>query len=388
MAYNISNIIGRDTEVKKLLRVLETHSIVLSSHRRMGKTYLLKKIKATHPDNIVPLFLIVEGKSSPEEFVYDLYRCLQEEGLITIGKSKRFHNWYEKTIAGQEIKEMKLPSFRPHWKEALRKIIEGLLEEQKGKTIVIMIDEFPIMLYKFIMEYKLVNEAVELIDTLREIRQVYGDRGIRFIFCGSIGINVVLEKLKKSHNYAGEPLNDMSMEILDAMNIGDAKKLVRHLIEVKEISIEPDNDNTIDELCKSVDSLPFYIDLIIKEIDVNQSIISPESIKNEVERLILAAGNQGQFNHYTDRISTYYEKDMGKISRKTLNWLSTKENFVDELEIFNMLAGQQKIEEDVVRGVLKKLFDDLYLDRKINRGKRFYKFKYNLLRKWWMVNFG
>ena len=51
-----------------------------------------------------------------------------------------------------------------------------------------MIDEFPMMLYKFIKEYDLVKEAVEMLDTLREIRQVYGDKGIKFIFCGSIGI--------------------------------------------------------------------------------------------------------------------------------------------------------------------------------------------------------
>jgi len=388
MKFNISSIIGRNVEMKNIIQLLNSQSVVLSSHRRMGKTFLLKKIAASEASSFNFVLMIEQGTKSPEEFVYNMYKILQDENLITIGKGKRFSNWYEKTIAGKEIKEMKLPSFRAHWKEALRNIIEDLLVEQEDKVTVIMIDEFPIMLYEFITEYKLVSEAIELLDTLRKIRQIYSDKGIRFVYCGSIGINVVLDKLKELHSYAGEPINDMSLEILDKMSIEDARELVKHLAKTRDININPNKKETIELLCKSVDCLPFYIDLLIKNIDLNHNSISVESVSQETKKLIETAGNQGQFNHYVDRISTYYDKDISKVSKTILNWLSNENALVEEKEIINMLSQKIKIQEEDVKLILKKLFDDLYLDRQIKDSKRFYRFKYDLVRQWWMINFG
>ncbi len=388
MKFDNSNIIGRDTEIKNLFSVLKNQSVVLLSHRRMGKTYLLKKITTIHPADFVPVFFIVEGKSSPEEFVHDLYRQLVDDKLIKVTKSKKFSDWYENNFAGMQLKDMKLPSFRNHWKEAIKKIIEDLIIAQQGKNVLIMIDEFPMMLYKYTREYKLANEAIEMRDTLREIRQVYGDKGIKFIFCGSIGINVVIDILRREYGYAGEPINDMSIEILDAMNPEDAEMLARHLIKSKDIIIASKDEDIIKVLCKEVNYLPFYIDLIIKELYIYNIPFTHENIIKGVKRLISGPGNQAQFNHFSDRISTYYEENIKIISKQILNWLSCQKIYKSEDEIANMLSAKQSIQIDKIKQILKKLFDDLYIDRILKDGKRFYKFKYSLLKKWWMINFG
>jgi AAA domain len=388
MRFDSTNIIGRDKEISNFFSILKTHSIVLSSHRRMGKTMLLKKMTSEYPNEFVPFFIIVEGKSSPEEFFHDLYRQLQEDKLLPDNKNSRIFDWYEKTFAGMEIKDMKLPSFRSHWKDALRKTVEDLLETNKGKNIIIMIDEFPMMLYKFIKDNDLAKEAIEMLDTLREIRQVYGDKGIKFIFCGSIGINIVLDLLRKNHHYAGEPINDMNLEILDAMTPMDAEMLANHLIKTSNIKIDSSSVMNIDELCKEVDFLPFYIDLIIKEIDINQEVVSKENIAKEVEKLISSPGNQGQFNHFSDRINTYYEEDIKLKAKQILNWLSRQDVLKSEEEIRNYLASKNTVQIEDVNLILKKLFDDLYIKREIKDGIRFYEFKYRLLKRWWSINLG
>jgi hypothetical protein len=388
MRFDSKNIIGRDKEISNFFSILKTHSIVLSSHRRMGKTMLLKKMTSEYSKEFVPFFIIVEGKSSPEEFFHDLYRQLQEDKLLPDDKSSRILAWYEKTFAGMQIKDMKLPSFRSHWKDALRKTVEDLLETNNGKNIVIMIDEFPMMLHKFIKEYDLAKEAIEMLDTLREIRQVYGDKGIKFIFCGSIGINIVLDLLRKNHHYAGEPINDMNLEILDAMSTMDAEKLANHLIKTGNIKIDSSSDVNIGELCKEVDFLPFYIDLIIKELEINQEVLNKENIVKEVEKLISAPGNQGQFNHFSDRINTYYEEDIKLRAKQILNWLSRQDVQKSEEEIRNYLASKDSIQIEDVNLILKKLFDDLYITREIKDGIRFYEFKYRLLKRWWSINLG
>jgi hypothetical protein len=386
MKSDSGNIIGRMTEISSLLSILKTHSIVLSSHRRMGKTMLLKKMAKTCPSNFKPVLIIVEGKSNPEEFVHDLYHRLLEKKIISATKSNRFKEWYEKNLAGLELKDMKLPSFRPHWKEALRKIIEDVLEQNNGSNVVILIDEFPMMLYKFIKEYDMALEAIDLLDTLREIRQLFGDSGIKFIFCGSIGINVVLDLLRREQKYAGEPINDMSLEILDAMTSEDAELLAKHLIKTKNVKVDKNIKQNLKELCKQVDNMPFYIDLVIKELDIHQKRISKENILTEVDRLINSPANQGQFNHFSDRINTYYESDIKPIAKEILDWLSKQDTPKSEDEILNHLASKRSIQLEELKPVLKKLFEDLYLTRLLKEGIRCYAFKYSLLKKWWFVN--
>jgi hypothetical protein len=388
MKFNTNNIIGRNQELKKVTLSLDSQSVILSAHRRMGKTSLLKKLTNESNESTKYILLIEEGTKSPEEFVANLYQKLLDEHLLTANKTTKFKNWIGNIIDDFSIKDIKLPTFRPYWKDALRNIVEDLLNTQNEKQIVIMIDEFPIMLYKFILEYNIANEAIELIDTLREIRQFHNERGLKFIYCGSIGINVVIEKLKQLHNYAGEPINDMRIETLDAMTKNDAKELVEHLAKTKEINISGNKEETIKRLYESVDRLPFYIDLLIKEILIAEKDLSIDSIDEEVNNLISNAGNQGQFNHYTQRISTYYESNTAKISRYILDWISNNETLTSEDDIINFVKNKIQYDEDDIKLVLKKLFDDLYLERRLENGKRSYRFKYELLRKWWLVNFG
>jgi hypothetical protein len=386
MDFDTSNIVGRNAEIEMYFSILDSQSIVLSSHRRMGKTMVLKKMTTEHPEDYVPIFFIVEGKSNPEEFIHDLYLHLKKENLITEDKTSRILQWYEKNFAGKEIKDMKLPTFRPHWKEAMRNLVEDLVEKNVGKSIVIMIDEFPMMLYKFIKEYGLYREAIEMLDSLREIRQLYNDKGIKFIFCGSIGLNIVLEILKKEYKYAGEPINDMILQILDAMSPTDALDLVEHLVNLKAINIEGGKNEIYSTICSQVDNLPFYIDLVIKEVELHHESLSKESIINEVEKLISSPGNQGQFNHFYDRINTYYDPEIKIVALHILNWLSKQSGFKSEEEIYNVIASIIALDKEIVKLVLKRLFDDLYLDRFVSDGIRSFKFRYSLLKRWWLVN--
>lgn len=386
MLFDIKNIIGRKAEIDNLFSILRMQSVVLSSHRRMGKTLVLKKMTVEYPSDFIPIFIIVEGKSNPEEFLHDLYMHLKEVKLLAEDRTSKILSWWEKNFAGKEIKDMKLPSFRPHWKEGLRNLIEDLLEKNNDKNILIMIDEFPMMLYKFVKEYGLHSEAVEMLDTLREIRQLYSDKGIKFIFCGSIGFNIVLDILRKEYHYAGEPINDMILQILDAMTKEDAKMLVKHLIDSKNIKSIEDSEEAINTLCSQVDYLPFYIDLIIKEIELHHSQFTAENIIQEVDNLLTSPGNQGQFNHFYDRINTYYEAESKVIAIQILNYLSKQPDYKSEQEIYNIIASLSTTNIEDVKIILKKLFDDLYLERSISNGIRQYNFKYSLLKRWWLVN--
>jgi ATP/maltotriose-dependent transcriptional regulator MalT len=48
-------VIGRDRLIRKLWRVLETRSLVLSAERRMGKTSVIKKMTAEASPSKLPI---------------------------------------------------------------------------------------------------------------------------------------------------------------------------------------------------------------------------------------------------------------------------------------------------------------------------------------------
>ena len=61
-----------------------------------------------------------------------------------------------------------------------------------------MFDELPLMLFNFVKSRDCGPQVgIEFLDVLREMRNKYeATKNIAFIFCGSIGINLIIKDLK------------------------------------------------------------------------------------------------------------------------------------------------------------------------------------------------
>ncbi|MCX6225968.1 MAG: hypothetical protein NTV01_14650 [Bacteroidia bacterium] len=385
MASPAEGIIGRDHEMSDLWFHLNSSSVILSSHRRMGKTEVLRKMEAIPNESYTPIHMVVEGITNPEEFLHQIIDQLSRSALIKTTGGGRFMKWYENHLGGKDVINVKLPSFKPYWKQGLIQVIEEAIENSRGKKILIMLDEFPWMLYKFIIEYKNASEAIEILDTLRVLRHTYGKHGLRFIYCGSIGINVVLDILKQERNYVSEPLNDMYNYILTEMTYDDANNLVKYLIESnkKEDNCSPDVQSY---LCHRLDCLPFYINYIVSEMCLNNEIFSQKNVDLQVTKLINSPSGNGQFEHFLSRIKIYYNENIKKISMVILNSLSKMDNDMPESEILQLVKLKISVPDEEIKETLDFLFRDLYVNRYLIEGKRNYSFKYKLLKEWWKTN--
>ena len=87
-----------------------------------------------------------------------------------------------------------------HWKMLLTKTIEDLVNNQELQ-IILLWDEMPYMLGNLGDE-----AAMEILDTLRSLRQTYPD--VRMVFTGSIGLHHIISKLRQV-GYSNDPTNDM-----------------------------------------------------------------------------------------------------------------------------------------------------------------------------------
>ena len=61
-----SEVIGRDTLIRRLWRILERQSLVLSAERRMGKICVIKKMRAEAPEDKLTIYRDLEGVTKEE----------------------------------------------------------------------------------------------------------------------------------------------------------------------------------------------------------------------------------------------------------------------------------------------------------------------------------
>jgi hypothetical protein len=380
-------IVNRDEEIETIWKALENQSVVLSSERRVGKTCLLRKMEENPQNGWTPILYWVEGKYHPIEFVEGLYEMVLTKGMIE-DKFHKLKKLYNKYAGGKEIASWKFPDLKENWKPLLESIIEDLIDA--NKKVLLMFDELPLMISHF---SKIKDSgpkiSMEFLDTLRELRNKYeATKKVAFVFCGSIGIHLVIKNLKRNFAYNADPLNNMKPIKLNSMNERGAKLLCNKLSEDQNYEFD-NKDEIFDYICQKTDNLPFYIQHIFEYILESKKIkINKEFIDKGIDYLLNDPMDEGFFRHYTDRIKTYYDKDIQKIALFILDKLCRKEDDWKEDDIINEVLTNMEIDKETIRETITLLWNDHYFTRIRKDDIRSYQFKYLILKNWWKVNRG
>ena len=229
-------IVGREKDIQKLQKMLESQSVVIEEIRRMGKTLFLWKYEAQATENQNVIYFTLQGVTSINELIDMLISKLRNEqsykGLkIAWDKILKIYDSTKPDINIGSI-TFKLPEFERKWKEVLAACLHDIAHRKKneGETLVIILDELPIMIWNWIVSGK-AEQAKEFLDVLRKHRQLLENTGsVRFVVCGSIGMQVVLKRLKDEHSYTGEPFNDTARYSIGAMSDEEATFLCECLL--------------------------------------------------------------------------------------------------------------------------------------------------------------
>lgn len=375
-----NQVIGRDAEVEKMIGILKRQSINLSALRRSGKSSLLSKLNAklNQDESFRAIYLNVEGISNCDSFIEKLYLKLKEEKVIkekAISKvDKAFDN-----LLGRFSKiglpggfSAELNKRRQVWEKQLDELLIATIESNPKKQVVISLDEFSIMLDK-IEDGK---EASELIGILRSVmhNEPFKD-SIRFIYCGSIGIDLVLDKLKRAGNNIGQPLNHMYDFILEPLTDDNAFFLAQCFDKGCNIDL---SDAEMLYICQLGENIPYYIDALFSVIR------HQKDIDKAYNTIIDNQNDKFEFKHFYERITLHYPNK--EDSLLILKFLCKDENFKTEVEILNYLSSEKVISRTTLINELDRLRTDDYLLRQIKEEQRVYQFKYEILRKWWKIN--
>jgi AAA+ ATPase superfamily predicted ATPase len=362
-------IVDREKEINSIWRALQNQSVVITSERRVGKTSILRKMEENPGDDWQPILYIVESKEHPIEFVEGLYEELAKKDLLKV-KFHKLKKFYTKYVGGKKIGSWKLPQIIENWKPLLESMIQDIINTDK--KVLLMLDELPLMLAKFI-KAKEVGPlgSMEFLDTLRELRNKYeGYKNLYFIFCGYIGIHLVIKDLKRNHAYNSDPINNMKIISIGGMDEKGAKELCEKLSEDENYQFDGKNK---------------IFDYIYES---GQKSITKKLVDESIDYLLNDPKDEGFFNHYIDRIKTYYDKVSQDISLLILDSACKKEDYWEENDIINIVKTQMEIDDESVKETLLLLWSDHYLIREIKNDIRAYKFRYSILQKWWKVNRG
>jgi hypothetical protein len=385
-------ILGRETEIGIIWKTLERQSVVLTAERRVGKTCVLRKMKG-HPQNgWIPLMCFVEECGHPIECVQMIY---DEAHLMEAQSNKgvwlgRIRSAYQ-AVAGTEIAGWKMPPIMSDWKRLLKNLIEDVAQNT-GNRILVMLDEFPLMISKIAYNKKDAGPviAMDFLDTLRGIRQKFEPSNqIRFVFSGSIGLHLVLEGLGRRHEYKSNPKSDMFTYVLGGMCKADVQLMCRKYLD--EEGIHRNRPSEFEErMLALTDGLPLYIQHVCSHFqESGRTEVSPDDIEPAVRELVDTRTIEG-FVYAAQRIENYYKKlHLENMAKCILRMLSRKTGYVREKDIIDHVSSQMTVEHgDTVLSVLELLLDDNYLIRETSTDERRYRFRYNIMRQWWEINKG
>ena len=382
-------IIGREKEISQIWRTLQIRSVLLASERRVGKTCVLRKM-ADHPvDGWTPVQAFVESARHPIECVEKIYTEANQMEVrssrgVWLGRIKSALQ----SMAGSEIAGLKFPPIQKNWKQLLDALAEDIAENM-DKRVLIMVDEFPLMVNNVIEDHG-PGVGMEVLDSLREIRQKYEPSGrVRFVLSGSIGLNLVLQHLRREHGYKGAPTNDMAQEVLSGMTIDDTELMCQRLLDEEGVR-RMGPAEVRQRMFEATDGLPHFIQHVCEQIQRSGvGHVTPEDIDRIVRELLDDPAVQG-FRDAADRIETYYKRlHVNEVAFHILKMLCYEEDLVREEDILDYVRSQMVVGQDrLILSTLEWLRDDHYIIRDTATGERRYRFRYRIMRQWWQINQG
>lgn len=365
-----AEVMGRDKLIVDLWGILEQQSVILSAERRMGKTSVIKKMQAEATADKLPIYRDLEDVKSPLEFVEKVFKDV-EDYLTGFNRTAKKTRGLLNHLGGAEFSGFKLPEIAaPHWKALLTETIADLVENQ-DRRVILFWDEVPYMLDNIGD-----TAAMELLDTLRSIRQMYP--AVRMVYTGSIGLHHVLGVLRKA-GYTNDPINDMYVQDVPPLSVKDATNLARKLLEGENIQT-PDIQGTAVFIADELSNIPFYIHHLIVKLKLRGGLGDIPAIQAIVVDCLDDPLNPWKMEHYRQRLDSYYDDKQRPYALNLLDVLAKGDRALSFDELFSGIKQESETQDkEMARNVLRLLEQDYYIYKQDSK----FQFRYPLIQKYW-----
>lgn len=379
-------VVGREAQILRYWKVLEVRSLVLSAERRMGKTTIIRKMEA-EVEGALAYYRDLEKVRTPIEFVEavleDVQHCLGLQKRVVQGVKDLLASLSRAEVEALGTK-IKLPeAAKPHWKKILEVAFKDLDDAQKQRVIFFW-DELPLMVDN-IRQSNGEKAAMEILDTLRALRQQYPER-LRMVYTGSIGLHNVIGALKRD-GYANDPTNDMQREDVPPLTPKSAKELALKLIQAEKLQTV-DDELIAEQIAIAVNGMPFYIQHTVDRLTTLDGLIDVVAVQKQINFFLRDPQDTLHLRYYRERISTYYTEAARPLAFALLDVVAQENRALGFAEIYNRMVIKPNLSsagEEAVRDVLTLLQLDHYIERN-EEGN--YLFRSSFIQQYWRFERG
>ncbi len=367
------DVIGRDSEIARYWKILDRQGLVISAERRIGKTHILLKMREECSDLYLPVYQDLEAIHSVGELVRSIYAVTESNSL-----KARVAKW--SALIPSKIGSVQLPSTDTTWQTLLPDAIDHLIKLSENRRILILWDEFPLMLHN-LQKQESAQTAIQLLDYLRALRLDKPDK-LRFLFTGSIGLHLVLRSLRKDGS-ANAPVNDMMSVTVPPMADKDTCLLATELLKETRAALE-DIPGMARQIARKVGGFPYYVHHVVDQLDQLQSPPAFLDVSRAIDKLVYDSHDPANFNYYVTRLDTYYSPDDRFRALLVLDTLAKQQPSTTFPILLNLCRHRQpSLSEEELRNVLIMLSEDHYIDARKSAGRTVYDFRWQLVKNWW-----
>jgi AAA+ ATPase superfamily predicted ATPase len=369
------NFFDRPCIIKELWDAVDANShILIAAPRRVGKTSILRKMQSEPKEGYGVIYITTEAADSEHEFWKKLFKGLTSDDNLNL-----LQRSIPKIALLLESITKNIKNIGPNGVDfcdgvptdhatAFESIITKL---NLDKKIVIMIDEFP-QTVENIRLAKGDNSARLFLSANRALRQnPHLTDKVTFIYTGSIGLESVAAQLNGT-----KFINDLHCIKISPFTTKEAMQFVDELMVIRDLKLD---ESTKKYLIEKIEWLiPFYLQLIIKEIEISiETVVNTAAIDQAINR---ALDNRNHFEHWHTRLRSAFKNPEYLYAKDILNYLS-EHNAIESSDIANLAAKREIVDE---KEIIHTLVYDGYINN--NDNVKQYRFNSPILRMWWYKN--
>ncbi|MCL2788487.1 MAG: ATP-binding protein [Micrococcales bacterium] len=339
------DLVGRTEELSQLLRAVSIgNGAHVTGERRMGKTWLIKKLQAELAGTTTAIYVSAET-SSLALFEGRLLGELRRNRVVR----RRISSWAKKvggelklTVLGSGLvlraEGSKLAPDQPVPREL--DVLDLLSSGPKG-PVVLIIDEITVLCHALGPE-----RAAEFLSALRTRRQ---SGGPPLVIAGSIGLHHALDDFS--------PINDLRRVVVGPLRETEAHTLAARLL--LRIGVEP-TPELVARIVRETSAIPFYIHGVVAEIPERQSL--------DVDAIVATCIAEDTWNtsHYDTRLPGYYGPERVGLARAILDTVATSQGPLDIDTIKDRITARDP-DLSATRDALIELLDKLEKDHYVLR---------------------
>lgn len=377
------DLYGRDYEITRLWEKLEQGDhILMLAPRRVGKTSLMLELDRAPRENWDVIYVDVERGDSPADCIAAIFaelatRPQYRSRFEAIPFSNAIKDVFGRLSASVDTGVLRVElkqAIGREWDHAADQLTARLASlPSTGSTLLIIIDELPLLLSRMLRTEERKRDAELLLSRLRSWRQTPEVRTrVRTLVGGSIGLEGVLRRSGLSGL-----INDLSPFRLDSWDRPTAVEFLKGLGGVYGFHLDEGAITLILDLLR--DPVPYHVQLFFAALrdacKGQSSRVSSEVIERCLAERLAGASGTAHLDHYAERLEIGFDKNEYDTARDILSRACWREDGVSLVELEDLRQRNAQ----TFRSVLRDLEADGYVEHEDNR----LKFRSNLLREWW-----